>query len=144
MGKFTLGKHVSRELNCVHISVRDLRQAAEDNLVRQNREGPIFYADYMRKRIVEEDCERRGYVLTGFPETEEEAKALQIFGIFPEKISTLYKYSVTCWLVFLDAPNDVLKARVSGKVIDSLTKGVFYFGRFYPIFYLYFSILYSV
>nr|CDS20102.1 adenylate kinase [Echinococcus granulosus] len=42
--------------------------------------------------------------------TEEEGKALQIFGIFPEKI------------IVLNASDNVLRSRVSGKVIDRLTK----------------------
>lgn len=83
---------MARKLNCVHIPVRDLRQAAEDNLIRQNNEGSIFYADYLRRRISEEDCKTKGYVLTGFPVTGEEGKALQIFGIFPEKISSHHKF----------------------------------------------------
>ncbi|EUB63330.1 Putative adenylate kinase-like protein C9orf98 [Echinococcus granulosus] len=110
VGKHTLGRHVARKLNCVHIPVRALRQAAEDNLIRQNNEGAIFYADYLRKRIEEKDCKTMGYVLTGFPMTEEEGKALQIFGIFPEKI------------IVLNASDNVLRSRVSGKVIDRLTK----------------------
>ncbi|KAL5108426.1 hypothetical protein TcWFU_001005 [Taenia crassiceps] len=67
-------------------------------------------AHYLRRRILDEDCKAKGYVLTGFPATAEEGKALQVFGIFPEKISNWYNF------------HNVLKSRVSGKVIDRLTK----------------------
>ncbi|KAM7535319.1 hypothetical protein Aperf_G00000098326 [Anoplocephala perfoliata] len=109
VGKYTLGKHVARKLNCIHIPVKTLRKNAEENFSQQNVEGATLYADYLKTRLAEEDCEKRGYVLTGFPATGEEGKALQLLGIFPEKI------------IVLDAPDNVLKVRAAGKVIDSLT-----------------------
>ncbi len=37
-------------------------------------------------RLLKSDCEKNGYVLTGFPSTDEEARALQVIGVFPEII----------------------------------------------------------
>lgn len=71
----------------MHIPVKILRKNAEDNFNQQNIEGALLYANYLRTRLAEEDCEKNGYVLTGFPATGEEGKALQMLGIFPEKIS---------------------------------------------------------
>lgn len=46
----------------------------------------------LQTRLEKEDVEKRGYVITGFPETEEEAKALQNIGVFPEIVCNMIKY----------------------------------------------------
>lgn len=57
------------------------------------------------------DCERKGWVLDGFPETENQAKALQAVGIMPKHV------------IVLEAPDSLLLERAEGKRINPETKG---------------------
>ena len=57
------------------------------------------------------DCARRGWVMDGFPETAEQAKALQAIGIMPKHV------------IVLEAPDSLLLERAEGKRIDPETQG---------------------
>nr|CDS28946.1 adenylate kinase [Hymenolepis microstoma] len=43
----------------------------------------------LQTRLSEDDCEKNGYVLTGYPKTLAEGRALQRSGIFPERINII-------------------------------------------------------
>ena len=54
---------------------------------------------------------RKGWVLDGFPETAEQAKALQAVGVMPKHV------------IVLEAPDTLLLERAEGKRIDPDTNG---------------------
>ncbi|VDO10405.1 unnamed protein product [Rodentolepis nana] len=85
-GKYLLGEYVSRRLNCIHISINVLREIIDNNEDANNIEKAQIYANFLKTRLSEYDCEKNGYVLTGYPTTLAEGKALQRSGIFPERI----------------------------------------------------------
>ena len=68
-------------------------------------------------RLKQSDCRRRGWILEGFPRTRLQAVELQRVGFQPD------------YLIVLDGPDSVLKARDHGKKLDPQT------GEFYhPLF----------
>ncbi|VUZ47485.1 unnamed protein product, partial [Hymenolepis diminuta] len=96
-GKYTLGEYVAQRLNSV-----------EGNQDTESTSKARIYANFLKNRLAEDDCEKNGYVLTGYPTTLEEGKALQRSGIFPEKI------------IVLDAPDKILKERAALKINESV------------------------
>ncbi|KAL7060019.1 hypothetical protein AAHC03_010098 [Spirometra sp. Aus1] len=75
----------------------------------------------LKKRLLQQDCETRGYVLTGFPETEEQAKALQFEGIFPDIVRMNIFSFLKLLIVVLDTQDCVLIERAAGELIDPET-----------------------
>ena len=71
-------------------------------------------ARIIKKRIAEEDCQTRGWMLDGFPHTLKECEALKKAEIFPDKV------------VFLESKHDELFERIKGRKIDPATGDVFY------------------
>jgi len=60
------------------------------------------------------DTQKKGWVLEGFPETREQAVALQISGIYPKHC------------IVLEAPDTVLIERAAGKRVDTKTGDVYH------------------
>uniref|UniRef100_A0A183SKS5 Nucleoside-diphosphate kinase n=3 Tax=Schistocephalus solidus TaxID=70667 RepID=A0A183SKS5_SCHSO len=113
-GKRTLGNYISKSLNCVHISSENVKNleglyAIDDSESYEPCPSPYYLAITLKKRLLQQDCETRGYVLTGFPETEEQAKALQFEGIYPDIV------------LVLDTQDCVLIERADGELIDPET-----------------------
>ena len=71
-------------------------------------------ARIIKKRIAEEDCQMRGWMLDGFPHTLKECEALKNAGIFPDKV------------IFLESKHDELFERIKGRKINPANGEVFY------------------
>jgi adenylate kinase len=69
--------------------------------------------------LKQEDCQRKGWLLDGFPRTEAQARALCEAGI-----------DADCF-IFLNVPDDVLVERVIGRRTDPVT-GKIYHMKFSP------------
>ncbi len=76
--------------------------------------------DLLSTRMKLFDCVRKGWVLDGFPETREQALALQEVGIMPKHF------------VVLEAPDTVLIERQMGKRVDPETGDVYHTTFDYP------------
>ena len=59
----------------------------------------------IKKRIAEEDCQMRGWMLDGFPHTLKECEALKNAEIFPDKV------------IFLDSKHEELFERIPSSVV---------------------------
>ena len=55
------------------------------------------WVDLILERLKQFDCVKKGWVLSGFPETKEQAVALQAVGIYPKhysKFNEIYIFAV--------------------------------------------------
>ena len=73
----------------------------------------------VKDRLSEDDCVNQGWLLDGFPRTQEQAKALEDAGV-----------SADCFL-FLNVPDEVLVERVIGRRTDP-ESGKIYHMKFSP------------
>uniref|UniRef100_A0A7S4B918 Adenylate kinase active site lid domain-containing protein n=2 Tax=Chrysotila carterae TaxID=13221 RepID=A0A7S4B918_CHRCT len=73
----------------------------------------------VKDRLAESDCKENGWLLDGFPRTEEQAKALAAAGIEPTKV------------LYLQVPDEMLIERVVGRRLDPET-GKIYHLKFAP------------
>ncbi|PIK58709.1 putative adenylate kinase 8-like [Apostichopus japonicus] len=121
-GKTTISKMVCSSLRTAYISADNLladdvsATAAEAKKHLQNNQ-PIptdLWVKMIQARLQLYDCVKKGWVLDGFPETREQALALQAVGI------TAKHY------VVLEAPDTVLIERQMGKRIDPQTKEIYH------------------
>uniref|UniRef100_A0A7S4JYH1 Adenylate kinase active site lid domain-containing protein n=2 Tax=Odontella aurita TaxID=265563 RepID=A0A7S4JYH1_9STRA len=132
-GKGTQCEWISSRYNLVHLSTGDiLREAvAKDSspgsigsLCRRYMEGGELVPDdviihVLKERIMQPDCEERGYLLDGFPRTRAQALALIEMGIVPDTF------------IFIDVPDEILIERVVGRRLDP-TDGKIYHMTFKP------------
>jgi len=68
----------------------------------------------VKDRLAEEDCQRKGWLLDGFPRTQAQAKALEDAGIVAD-----------CF-IFLSVPDEVLVERVVGRRTDPVTGKIYH------------------
>ena len=68
----------------------------------------------IKKRMDQDDCIARGWMLDGFPHTLKESEALTRGGIFPDKV------------IFLECKHAELFERVKGRKLDPVTSHVYY------------------
>ncbi|XP_005108850.1 adenylate kinase 8 [Aplysia californica] len=121
-GKRSIAKMVCGKLRCAHLTSQNLIEEA-DIAIRdkarsfiQNQE-PIpteMWLKILTDRMQLYDTQKKGWVLEGFPETREQAMALQINGIYPKHC------------IVLEAPDTVLIERAAGKRIDTKTGDVYH------------------
>lgn len=129
-GKGTQCEMLTEKYGVVHLSTGDMLRAA----VAEGTEVGLKAKSYMesgqlvpddviigivKDRLAQEDCEKCGWLLDGFPRTEEQAKALRSAGIEPNSV------------VFLDVPDAMLIERVVGRRSDPET-GKIYHLKFNP------------
>ncbi|CAH8573348.1 unnamed protein product [Dicrocoelium dendriticum] len=104
-GKHSVGKMLEQRFNCITITEEEVYGLSSEG----KKATPKQLAVALKKRLKEIDCEKRGYVLIGYPTNERQAKALLWEGIFPEHA------------VFLDAPMQALIERENGNRVDPIT-----------------------
>jgi len=75
---------------------------------------PNDWAKLIKARVDEYECVRKGWILEGFPETREQAMAMQSIGVMP-------KHSI-----ILDTKDSVLIERAAGKRVDVKTGEVYH------------------
>lgn len=124
-GKGTQCEVIKEKFGIVHLSTGDMLRAA----VAAKTEVGVKAKDFMdsgklvpdeviigiiRDRLAESDCQTDGWLLDGFPRTEEQAKALAAVGA-----------SADCF-IFLDVPDEVLVERVVGRRTDPVTGKIYH------------------
>nr|XP_054770114.1 adenylate kinase 8-like [Lytechinus pictus] len=127
-GKTTIARLVSNQLKAAYISKEtlladDVSTVAAKARSSQSSGEPIpteLWVELIRNRVKLFDCIRKGWVLDGFPDTREQALALQEIGINPKHF------------VVLEAPDTVLIERQMGKRIDPETGDVYHTTFDYP------------
>ncbi|KAL7690721.1 putative cilia-and flagella-associated protein [Plasmopara halstedii] len=122
-GKGTQCEQLVALLNIVHLSTGDiLRQAIRDGsplgIQAQNfMNGGQLVPDELimnvvLERIVQPDCERRGWLLDGFPRTSTQAEAL---------LAARNGKAAPDYVLVLDVPDDEVIRRIAGRRVDPET-----------------------
>ncbi|KAA3677393.1 adenylate kinase [Paragonimus westermani] len=109
-GKQTVGEMLAENLGHVVLNEKDIYSlcpSGEDATAKE-------LALAIKARLKQPDCEKRGFILVGFPVNEQQAKAMRWEGIFPE------------YAIFLEAPLQTLIEREAGKRLDPLTGGKYH------------------
>ncbi|KAJ8299873.1 hypothetical protein KUTeg_021392 [Tegillarca granosa] len=73
-----------------------------------------LWTQMIQERLKLFDCVKKGWVMEGFPQTREQALALQSLGIYPKHC------------VVLEAPDTVLIERAQGKRVDPKTGDIYH------------------
>ncbi|XP_002735582.1 adenylate kinase 8-like [Saccoglossus kowalevskii] len=121
-GKRTIAKLVCSKLRSAHITPQNILEddvsptvaRAKEYLARKEEIPTALWVELIQNRLKLFDCVKKGWVLEGFPQTREQARALQTVGIHPKHF------------VLLDAPDTVLIERQMGKRIDPETENVYH------------------
>lgn len=121
-GKRSIAKMVCGKLRCAHLTPQNLIEEADIAIRDQARkfialDEPVpteLWLKILTDRMSLFDTQKKGWVLEGFPETREQAMALQINGVYPKHC------------IVLEAPDTVLIERASGKRIDTKTGDVYH------------------
>ena len=113
-GKKTLSKLIARKLKCKFINpsilFKDCQTVeGETELTTDQKVNAIS------QNVHKSDVLTRGWVISNFPTTPEEAHLLQARGILADHV------------VFLEGSKSVLQERSSGKRVDSLTGDIYHF-----------------
>jgi len=114
----------------VHLSTGDMLRAAVAAKTEVGMQAKEFMESgqlvpdeviigIVKDRLAEDDCQKQGWLLDGFPRTEAQALALEAAGIHPDKV------------LFLDVPDTMLIERVVGRRQDPET-GKIYHIKFKP------------
>jgi len=128
-GKGTQCQAIAEMHGLVHLSTGDmLRQAvSSDNdkrpphistIKKCMEEGNLIPDDVIVRLVLDRlrspDCQKQGWLLDGFPRTQNQARALQKAGIDPDTF------------LFLSVPDDVAIRRVVGRRHDPMTGKVYH------------------
>ena len=119
-GKGTQSEYISRDYDIVHISTGDIfRQAIKDETPlgleakSYTDRGDLVPDDVtnglVRERLAQADVKATGFMLDGYPRTKVQAEALE------ENLNTLDTQIDA--VILIDVDHDVLKARLSGRII---------------------------
>ena len=122
-GKKTLSKLIARKLKCKYIEPDTLlmdSDSAEGKRVQELVKEGLEPTSQQRTNVIEQhlrksDLLTRGWVVSGFPQTPEEAHLLQARGILADHV------------ILLEGDRQVLQERSEGKRIDSLTGDIYHF-----------------
>ncbi|KAK6195868.1 hypothetical protein SNE40_001206 [Patella caerulea] len=121
-GKRSIAKLICAKTRAAHLTMEnligdaelDLREEAE-NCINSKKAVPTeLWSKIIEQRMQLFDCVKKGWVMEGFPQTREQALALQEKGIYPKHC------------VVLESPDTVLIERASGKRIDPKTGDVYH------------------
>lgn len=112
----------AQHFNCVHITLDKLvaesdsksADKAQEYISAKQTVPTHIWVGLIKERLEKEDCISKGWLLEAFPQTREQAQALQAEGINPKNF------------VLLEAPDTVLIERVMGKRIDPETGDVYH------------------
>lgn len=119
-GKGTQSEQIARDYKIVHISTGDIfRQAIKDETPLGleaksfTDRGDLVPDDVtnglVRERLAQADVKAAGFMLDGYPRTKVQAEALE------ENLTTLKSHIDA--VILIDVDSDVLKARLSGRII---------------------------
>jgi len=124
-GKGTQCEIIKKNFDVVHLSTGDMLRAAVaaetkvGKLAKEFMDSGKLVPDeviigVVKDRLAEEDCQKKGWLLDGFPRTAAQADALAESGI-----------SADCFL-FLDVPDSILVERVVGRRTDPETGKIYH------------------
>ncbi|KAG7356842.1 adenylate kinase-domain containing protein [Nitzschia inconspicua] len=124
-GKGTQCEIIKEKFGVVHLSTGDMLRAAVAAGTEVGKKAKDFMDSgklvpdeviigIVKDRLMEEDCQKMGWLLDGFPRTQAQAKALEEAGV-----------SADCFL-FLDVPDEVLVERVVGRRTDPVTGKIYH------------------
>jgi adenylate kinase len=124
-GKGTQCEMIKEKFGVVHLSTGDMLRAAvaagtdigkkaKDYMDNGKLVPDEIMIGIVKDRLMEEDCQTRGWLLDGFPRTQAQAQALEEAGVVAD-----------CFL-FLDVPDDVLVERVVGRRTDPITGKIYH------------------
>lgn len=121
-GKRTMSVMAAKHFDCVHITLDNLLAESDSKSAKKAQEyisakemvPTHIWVSLIKERLQKEDCISKGWLLEAFPQTREQAQALQAEGINPRHF------------VLLEAPDTVLIERVMGKRIDPETGDVYH------------------
>lgn len=121
-GKRSIAKLICGKLRTAHLTKESIIEEAEAGFKNEakkhlNDGTPVpteLWVNMIKNRVSLFDAVKKGWVMDGFPETREQALALQATGIYPKHC------------VLLDAPDMVLIERSTGKRIDSKTGDIYH------------------
>ncbi|CAL8343754.1 unnamed protein product [Lota lota] len=120
-GKTTIARRLCAELGSVHVTTHSLFTQDTElspqalQYTRMQQEVPVDkWIELIQHRLSKTDCFRKGWVLEGFPQTRLHALTLQAAGIIPNHA------------VFLEASEDMLLQRTTGRMLDPLTGDVYH------------------
>lgn len=121
-GKRTMSVMAAKHFDCVHITLDNLLAESDSKSANKAQEyisaketvPTHIWVSLIKERLQKEDCISKGWLLEAFPQTREQAQALQAEGINPRHF------------VLLEAPDTVLIERVMGKRIDPETGDVYH------------------
>lgn len=118
VGKGTQGEKLARELGISHLAMGDILREAVRNETESGKQAKSYMdagklvPDDVVLAMIEERiiaCEEKGFLLDGFPRNVAQAEALA---------SMLAQHGLQLdHVVFMDAPEDVLLKRLSGRLI---------------------------
>ena len=119
-GKGTQSEQIARDYDIVHISTGDIfRQAIKEETPLGleaksfTDRGDLVPDDVtnglVRERLAQADVKAAGFMLDGYPRTKVQAEALE------ENLTTLKSHIDA--VILIDVDSDVLKARLSGRII---------------------------
>lgn len=129
-GKGTQCELIKETYGVVHLSTGDMLRAAVAAKTEVGLEAKGFMESgqlvpdsvmigIILDRLAQDDCVEKGWLLDGFPRTEEQAQALEAAGIKPDKV------------LFLEVPDEMLIERVVGRRLDP-ESGKIYHLTFFP------------
>jgi len=124
-GKGTQCEIIKKNFDVVHLSTGDMLRAAVSaqtevgKLAKEYMDGGKLVPDdviigVVKDRLAEEDCQKKGWLLDGFPRTAAQAEALAESGI-----------NADCFL-FLNVPDSILVERVVGRRTDPETGKIYH------------------
>ncbi|XP_046560875.1 adenylate kinase 8-like [Haliotis rubra] len=121
-GKRSIAKLVCSKLRTAHITMEnlihdadlDIREQAKEFISKRQAVPTELWVKIVQERMKLFDCVKKGWVMEGFPQTREQAQALQEIGVYPKHC------------VVLDSPDTVLIERAAGKRVDPKTGDVYH------------------
>jgi adenylate kinase len=124
-GKGTQCEQITEKFGVVHISTGDLLRAEVKAQSEEGKQADEFMKagalvpdsliiEMVKKRLLQDDVQAKGWLLDGFPRTKAQAQALQDAGIVPQI------------MVQLEVPDDVLIERIEGRRTDPETGKVYH------------------
>lgn len=119
-GKGTQCEWLVRAFNVVHLSTGDMLRSSIQASAPLGLEAKAYMdagdlvpdeliIEMILERLSQPDCEKRGWLLDGFPRTRAQAEAMMDKGIVPDA------------MLVLDVPDEIVVERISGRVLDPET-----------------------
>ncbi|ORX45569.1 P-loop containing nucleoside triphosphate hydrolase protein [Piromyces finnis] len=119
-GKTLLSEFIAKRYGVVHVSVENviLEEISTNSELgfilksfvnHYNKAPKDIVLDLIVRRLKKEDCEQNGWILDGYPTTQEEIDGLNKFEIYPNR------------LIYLDVPKETCISRLVDRRIDTKT-----------------------